>query len=101
MGLCLSTADVNEKTKIIDRELRADKNKRKGEIKILLLSKCLKKKKLNNTFNNKENNLILFQKFLIYVIKILFNIIITQIKKIFLKIKIFNKFFYLKIINIY
>jgi len=46
MGLCLSTADVNKKTKIIDRELRADKNKRKGEIKILLLGKCLKKKKI-------------------------------------------------------
>jgi len=37
MGLCISTADVNEKTKIIDREIKAEKNKRKTEIKLLLL----------------------------------------------------------------
>jgi len=37
MGLCISTVDVNEKTKIIDRKIKEDKNKRKAEIKLLLL----------------------------------------------------------------
>jgi len=37
MGLCISTDEVNEQTRMIDRELKVDKYKRKTEIKILLL----------------------------------------------------------------
>ncbi|KAG4089269.1 guanine nucleotide binding protein, alpha subunit [Neocallimastix lanati (nom. inval.)] len=68
MGLCLSTADVNEKTKIIDRELRADKNKRKGEIKILLLggsesgkSTVLKQMRILNQKNFKPQERIQYR----------------------------------------
>ena len=37
MGVCFSAVDVNENTKIIDRKIRADKFKRKAEVKLLLL----------------------------------------------------------------
>jgi len=37
MGVCFSAVDVNENTKIIDRKIRADKLKRKAEVKLLLL----------------------------------------------------------------
>jgi len=37
MGLCLSTEEISEQTKSIDKIIKADRNKRKAEIKLLLL----------------------------------------------------------------
>jgi len=58
MGLCISTEEVNEQTRMIDRELKVDKYKRKTEIKILLLGKF---------FNIKKYLLILLKLYYIYI----------------------------------
>ena len=53
MGLCFSSVNVNERTRIIDKKIKADKFKRKTEVKLLLLGK-------NNSSYTKTINILLY-----------------------------------------
>jgi len=68
MGVCFSAVDVNENTKIIDKKIKADKFKRKAEIKLLLLggsesgkSTVLKQMRILNRKNFKDDERIQYR----------------------------------------